>query len=161
MWEKIAKEMALPWRAAEAMHWQIGEIEMANRANVNLFHLAGQSSTMPERVESVSPPTSAAQSLGPIGYPLLHSHSLPQIPTQQFPMIQSQPVSPVQTRPGASSNGGGSPTIVPPQLRRRADSARSVPMANRTLLPPLHEITGPPARYNLPPLNTSPPSARR
>ncbi|GAB7354824.1 hypothetical protein MBLNU459_g5209t2 [Dothideomycetes sp. NU459] len=23
MWEKIAKEMALPWRAAEAMHWQI------------------------------------------------------------------------------------------------------------------------------------------
>ncbi|KAK8200672.1 hypothetical protein M8818_005987 [Zalaria obscura] len=41
MWEKIAKEMALPWRAAEAMHWQIGEIEMANRANVPVFHLAG------------------------------------------------------------------------------------------------------------------------
>jgi len=45
MWEKIAKEMALPWRAAEAMHWQIGEVEMANRANVPVFHLAGQSSS--------------------------------------------------------------------------------------------------------------------
>ena len=42
MWEKIAREMALPWRAAEAMHWQIGEVEMANRANVPVFHLAGQ-----------------------------------------------------------------------------------------------------------------------
>lgn len=41
MWEGIAKEMALPWRAAEAMHWQIGEGEMANRANVPVFHLAG------------------------------------------------------------------------------------------------------------------------
>lgn len=45
MWEKIAKEMALPWRAAEAMHWQIGEVEMASRANVPVFHLAGQSSS--------------------------------------------------------------------------------------------------------------------
>lgn len=42
MWEKISKEMQLPWRAAEAMHWQIGEIEMAQRANVPVFHLAGQ-----------------------------------------------------------------------------------------------------------------------
>ena len=42
MWEKISKEMALPWRAAEAMHWQIGEVEMAQRANVPVFHLAGQ-----------------------------------------------------------------------------------------------------------------------
>ncbi|KAK4505141.1 hypothetical protein PRZ48_003104 [Zasmidium cellare] len=43
MWEKIAKEMQLPWRAAEAMHWQIGEVEMAQRANVPVFHLAHQS----------------------------------------------------------------------------------------------------------------------
>ena len=32
IWEKISKEMQLPWRAAEAMHWQIGEVEMAQRA---------------------------------------------------------------------------------------------------------------------------------
>lgn len=62
MWEKIAKEMALPWRAAEAMHWQIGEVEMANRANVPVFHLAGQqqaATQMPLHV-STSSSTSAS-----------------------------------------------------------------------------------------------------
>ncbi|KAF2219299.1 hypothetical protein BDZ85DRAFT_206284 [Elsinoe ampelina] len=49
MWEKIAKEMALPWRAAEAMHWQIGEVEMASRANVPVFHLAGYSPSQPSQ----------------------------------------------------------------------------------------------------------------
>ncbi|KAH6973304.1 hypothetical protein EDB80DRAFT_348581 [Ilyonectria destructans] len=39
MWAKIAKEMAVPWRAAEAMHWQLGEADMAQRANVIPFHL--------------------------------------------------------------------------------------------------------------------------
>lgn len=57
MWEKIAKEMQLPWRAAEAMHWQIGEVEMASRANVPVFHLAGQSN-------SNSSQTSASLSTG-------------------------------------------------------------------------------------------------
>ena len=62
MWEKIAKEMALPWRAAEAMHWQIGEVEMANRANVPVFHLAGYSPSQPTpsygNVASASAPVS-------------------------------------------------------------------------------------------------------
>ncbi|KAK3055065.1 hypothetical protein LTR09_004225 [Extremus antarcticus] len=61
MWEKISKEMQLPWRAAEAMHWQLGEEDMARRANVSVFHLAGQaqpshSNGMSDRVPSVSPP---------------------------------------------------------------------------------------------------------
>ncbi|KAJ5216773.1 hypothetical protein N7468_009781 [Penicillium chermesinum] len=34
MWSKVAEEMAIPWRAAEAMHWQLGEQEMARRAGV-------------------------------------------------------------------------------------------------------------------------------
>lgn len=33
MWALIAKEMAIPWRAVEAMHWELGEQEMACRAN--------------------------------------------------------------------------------------------------------------------------------
>ena len=67
MWEKIAKEMQLPWRAAEAMHWQIGEVEMAQRANVPVFHLAGGGNAagpppppgmLPEvRTSSISPPS--------------------------------------------------------------------------------------------------------
>jgi hypothetical protein len=40
MWSRIAEEMAIPWRAAEAMHWQMGENEMARRAGVTPFTLA-------------------------------------------------------------------------------------------------------------------------
>ncbi|KAI9849412.1 MAG: hypothetical protein M1838_000155 [Thelocarpon superellum] len=40
MWSKIAEEMQIPWRAAEAMHWQLGEQEMARRAGVVPFSLS-------------------------------------------------------------------------------------------------------------------------
>ncbi|KAH8820516.1 hypothetical protein F5884DRAFT_816327 [Xylogone sp. PMI_703] len=39
MWAKIAEEMGVPWRAAEAMHWQLGEVDMAHRAGVVPFSL--------------------------------------------------------------------------------------------------------------------------
>jgi hypothetical protein len=39
MWAKVAEEMAVPWRAAEAMHWQLGEADMTQRAGVNTFSL--------------------------------------------------------------------------------------------------------------------------
>ncbi|KFA50310.1 hypothetical protein S40293_03314 [Stachybotrys chartarum IBT 40293] len=40
MWAKVAEELAVPWRAAEAMHWQLGEADMARRAGVTPFSLA-------------------------------------------------------------------------------------------------------------------------
>ena len=40
MWALVAKEMGIPWRAAEAMHWQLGEQEMARRAGVVPFSLS-------------------------------------------------------------------------------------------------------------------------
>ena len=161
MWEKISKEMQLPWRAAEAMHWQIGEGEMAQRANVPVFHLAGQQAVqagmMAQRVPSISPPSSN----GPhsvMSYSHTHNHSLP-----YAAMPQPQPVSPVHTRLQSSSTG--SPNE-PPPLRRRADSVRSVPTAsptNRTILPPMGELTGSaaPTRYTLPPVVTSSDGSRR
>lgn len=158
MWEKISKEMQLPWRAAEAMHWQIGEVEMAQRANVPVFHLAGQQSShsqpgsASERAQSISPPSA-------MSYSHTHNHSLPQLS-----MAHPQPISPVQTR--LRRNSGSSPLGGPSQLRRRADSARSVQSAsstNRTLLPPVGEIVGPPSpsRYTLPPVVTGSESYRR
>ncbi|EED15055.1 MYB DNA-binding domain protein [Talaromyces stipitatus ATCC 10500] len=47
MWAKVAEEMAIPWRAAEAMHWQLGEQEMARRAGVVPFSLSSGSSIEP------------------------------------------------------------------------------------------------------------------
>ncbi|KAM0282558.1 hypothetical protein ACHAQH_002926 [Verticillium albo-atrum] len=40
MWAKLAEEMAVPWRAAEAMHWQLGEADIARRNGVTPFSLA-------------------------------------------------------------------------------------------------------------------------
>jgi hypothetical protein len=47
MWSKIAEEMTLPWRAAEAMHWQMGELEMARRAGVTAFSLSNNQAMPP------------------------------------------------------------------------------------------------------------------
>lgn len=149
MWEKISKEMAIPWRAAEAMHWQLGEVEMASRANVSVFHLAGQQnsqSVTPAHTASVSPPVTQA-----VAYSHTHNHSLPQMPTIERPAV-SAAHSRLRRNSVSSSASGPSP------LRRRADSARSVPPAGSSsrTLPPVGEIVGPArSRYTLPPVITS------
>ena len=78
MWEKI------PWRAAENMHWQMGEVDMAQRAHVFVFHLAGQQSSrggaMLDRVTSTSPP-SDRNMLPAMSWSHTHNHSLPQVPS--------------------------------------------------------------------------------
>lgn len=40
IWAKVAEEMAVPWRSAEAMHWLLGEADMARRAGVTPFSLS-------------------------------------------------------------------------------------------------------------------------
>ncbi|QBZ60309.1 hypothetical protein PoMZ_07249 [Pyricularia oryzae] len=54
MWAKLAEEMQVPWRAAEAMHWQIGEHEMARRAGTTPFSLSGSSVENPHHRASPS-----------------------------------------------------------------------------------------------------------
>ncbi|KAI5368185.1 Putative SANT/Myb domain, Homeobox-like domain superfamily protein [Septoria linicola] len=165
MWEKISKEMQLPWRAAEAMHWQIGEVEMAQRANVPVFHLAGQpGSGVPppgagsEGRASTSPSSGGGAQLPGMAYSHTHNHSLPTIPQ---PL--SHPVSPMQSRLRRNSDNA-SPHG---SLRHRADSARSVPNSgtlSRAPLPPLHDVTGAPSnqmRYTLPPVSTTSENLRR
>src|SRR5271156_5357390 len=67
MWAKVAEELAVPWRAAEAMHWQLGEADMARRAGVVPFSLNPDSSGPGTR-----PPASGP---GPRGPGHTHSHS--------------------------------------------------------------------------------------
>ncbi|KAI9764191.1 MAG: hypothetical protein M1835_007632 [Candelina submexicana] len=50
MWSKVAEEMQIPWRAVEAMHWQLGEEDMARRAGVVPFSLSSSA------VETLPPP---------------------------------------------------------------------------------------------------------
>ena len=60
MWSRVAEELSIPWRAAEAMHWQLGESEMARRAGVVPFTLANTSTTTAP--SATSTPTSQAYS---------------------------------------------------------------------------------------------------
>ncbi|EDN09607.1 predicted protein [Histoplasma mississippiense (nom. inval.)] len=55
MWAKIAEEMAMPWRAAEAMHWQLGEQEMARRAGTVPFSFSQPTSEPLQASRTVSP----------------------------------------------------------------------------------------------------------
>lgn len=169
MWEKISKEMALPWRAAEAMHWQIGEVEMAQRANVPVFHLAGyeakDNSAAPLSLNrsSTSPGSVSGGPELPGTYPhTTHSHALPQL-AQSLP----PPMAPESMRlPHERGNGSPMDESLSSLLRHRADSARSVPTSSAApmrmpALPPLGEIVTPQARFPLPPVVTSAEAARR
>lgn len=55
MWSKVAEEMAVPWRAAEAMHWQLGEADMARRAGVVPFSLSNVTMEAPPSGHRSSP----------------------------------------------------------------------------------------------------------
>ena len=49
LWQPIATELNVPWRAAEAMHWILGEREIARRANTTPFSIvSGANSAGPQ-----------------------------------------------------------------------------------------------------------------
>ena len=57
----------MPYRAAEAMHWQLGEHEMAARANVPIFQLSNNStsvSSMPQNSSSAAAPVMSSNYSG-------------------------------------------------------------------------------------------------
>lgn len=43
MWANVARDLGVPWRTAEAMHWHLGEEEMAKRAGGTRFTMAAAS----------------------------------------------------------------------------------------------------------------------
>jgi len=47
MWKPLAAELNVPWRAAEAVHWQLGQAEMARRAGVTPFSLSAAGGPRP------------------------------------------------------------------------------------------------------------------
>lgn len=55
MWSKVAEELQVPWRAAEAMHWQLGEADMARRAGVVPFSLSSVTMDTPPSGHRSSP----------------------------------------------------------------------------------------------------------
>lgn len=68
MWAKVAEELGVPWRAAEAMHWQLGEADMARRAGVVPFSLSSTTADSHSHGHVRQSPTQ--------GHSHSHSHSL-------------------------------------------------------------------------------------
>lgn len=50
----MANELGVPWRSAEAMHWALGEQEMAKRAGTTPFSMAASGYNNPANVSSSS-----------------------------------------------------------------------------------------------------------
>lgn len=58
MWAGVARDLGVPWRTAGAMHWILGEQEMANLAGVTPFAMAGTGSIPPSDPSHSNPNTS-------------------------------------------------------------------------------------------------------
>ncbi|KAK5661514.1 hypothetical protein OQA88_11418 [Cercophora sp. LCS_1] len=106
MWQKVAEEMQVPWRAAEAMHWQLGEADMARRAGVVPFSL-NMTGADPQGSQRVSPTRGHAHSQSQGSLP----RDLSGIPSPRY------------------ARGPGTPVIPPPLPSGRPLAARreSVP----------------------------------
>lgn len=52
LWNPIATELGVPWRACEAMHWALGEADMCRRAHVLPFPMA---TSRPEPASAPAP----------------------------------------------------------------------------------------------------------
>ena len=101
MWSRIAQEMALPWRAIEAMHWQIGEQEMARRAGVTPFSLAHNNLNTAPPLPGQAPPVcydNAGSRLGHKAMPNITHQPLPSLAelTAGLPAYTSYPPAPYQ-----------------------------------------------------------------
>ncbi|KUI60673.1 Transcriptional activator Myb [Cytospora mali] len=77
MWAKVAEEMQVPWRAAEAMHWQLGETDMARRAGVVPFSLSSvnvaQDANVNNNINNRQSPTRGHVHSQSQGSPLLYA----------------------------------------------------------------------------------------
>ncbi|PHH73322.1 hypothetical protein CDD80_3905 [Ophiocordyceps camponoti-rufipedis] len=118
MWAKVAEELAVPWRAAEAMHWQLGEADMARRAGVVPFSLAavnvesGQQrggGGVPVRPGSHYQPGPEARHLTPPSPRSIYGRGQPPLPAV---MAQPRPEQAPAQPPPTSSTSGLPPSVL-------------------------------------------------
>jgi hypothetical protein len=114
MWSKVAEEMAVPWRAAEAMHWQLGENDMARRAGVVPFSLSSVTLDTPPAVHRSSPTRG-------------HSHSQSHSGTMGSSSRISRPTSNQSSRSIGQGSAFNPPQAARTIAARRESTPRSVP----------------------------------
>ncbi|OJJ56309.1 hypothetical protein ASPSYDRAFT_156851 [Aspergillus sydowii CBS 593.65] len=135
MWSKVAEEMAIPWRAAEAMHWQLGEQEMARRAGVVPFSLSSS---------AIDPPTTRTRRASTsLSRPRKGSASRSNYPPPQLPSVQELTAG----VPAAGVPAFAPPPFAPPMTTRDAYRIAGPPLdLGRGHPGHLGPNIGPPAR---------------
>lgn len=142
MWAPLAAELSIPWRAAEAMHWQLGEADMARRAGVVPFSLAANTTAPNQQAPSLP----QAGPLPPVLSAAQYMPGTPAHPGTPGSMIFSQ-----GSPRGAMDSFGPRPSIDDP---RRSSvpgipigvtlpttlSPVSAPMASPAILPSMAEL---------------------
>lgn len=114
MWARVAEEMAVPWRAAEAMHWQLGEAEMARRAGVVPFSLTTVSTNDPAAGHRRTSPSR--------GHAHAHSHgnvSRDAAITPRYGRGQMAPLPPSRAGPSRRESMPSRPPPIPHDMLER------------------------------------------
>ncbi|KAK7724277.1 hypothetical protein SLS64_000611 [Diaporthe eres] len=127
MWAKVAEEMQVPWRAAEAMHWQLGEADMARRAGVVPFSLTSVNMQQDNTRQS---PTRGH----------MHSHSQGSMPRSDPHLLSRY------------AHRGGTPHLAqPPPPQQQQQQQQLPPQHHHQHPPPPHTLTIPPPVPTIPP----------
>ena len=158
MWDMIAAEMGMPWRAIEAMHWQMGEHEIAHRANAPVFQLSSSSSSTTSVARSPTTPTAMPVQPVPISARSgllteshVHGHNRSHSQTAGF--VSDSIIQPHNQRHGRSHSRSHSQNNTQhpqdqgtaPSRSRRNSSTSSRRRANSSSVPPpplrQHQLT--------------------
>lgn len=167
MWEPVAKELGMPWRAAEAMHWQLGSEGMASRAGTTPFSAASTRAgsghpSIPEA--STHAPDSYVHSPAPYAAPMHQLQPGPRGGVYHGNLYSTSPASSA-LRTGGQPTG---PQYAPHQWQQpvsisTAPERPGIPIMGRspTHSAPPHSAFHQPAMAPLPTAHTYPPSVPR
>ena len=157
MWAKVAEEMQVPWRAAEAMHWQLGNIDIARRAQVVPFSLEIVPNE-PQNHQRTSPTSCHAHSSYPPGLP-----GIAELTTGVSPYRTPASIL-CSSSSSSSSSGGGVPPLLPPlppgvagpgytsPIRRQSHSHNGTASPDGTFLSTVLSSSSSPSPWTCPPL---------
>ncbi|KAF2205402.1 hypothetical protein GQ43DRAFT_15324 [Delitschia confertaspora ATCC 74209] len=149
MWTKISNEMQIPWRAAESMHWQLGEQDMSARANAPVFQLHPSATGMstPQQMSAV-PAQTTSHGFTPANANQFVPNLQPP-PPQPQPQPHQQTQGPVQTYQHRTATNPSQGRRRNSSLsRRRGENTRTRPSAPPQAEPPLQPQPLQPASDN-------------
>ncbi|KAI4167958.1 MAG: hypothetical protein LQ343_006752 [Gyalolechia ehrenbergii] len=139
MWEGISKELQIPWRAVEDMHWVMGQVDMANLAGARLLHpdrVGDDLAPMSPRMQSVFPPGGPSTTRpGFMVTPVSAFAGLPPAPGRMLAQPPQPPTTNATTIPRLRPSGEETGFGFHRQSRRQGSSGGPLPSLAELNLP--------------------------